>query len=75
MCECKKHCVSHLATHPSFHMVFDRAVNGGNCLFSESVSEFNFIGVVQLLFMFSLRALAGNISLLTAQSCAFMSRA
>ena len=40
---CKQ--VSRLTQYPSFDMGFDRAVNGGNDLFGESVSLINFIKV------------------------------
>ena len=72
--------VSLLATHPSFDMGFDRAVNGANYLFGESVSLINFIKVriafaIAFVYVFPSLFLLVNVSFLTAQSSAFVSRA
>ena len=46
-------------------MGFDRAVNGSNYLFGESVSLINFIKVCTAFVYVFLRVLAGNLSLLS----------
>ena len=42
--------VSLLMTHPSFDLGFDKAVNGANYLFGESVSLINFITLYSFCF-------------------------
>ena len=49
-----------LATHPSFSMGFDRVVNGANYLFGKSVFQSTVQKFVQILFLLSLRVLAGK---------------
>ena len=61
-----------LATHPSFDMGLDRAANGANYFWGESVSLINFIKVhVAFVYVFHSVFWLANVSLLTAQYCAF----
>ena len=63
-------------THLSFDLCFDRAVNGTNYLFGESVSLINFMKVrTAFVYVFPSVFWLESIYLLTAQSCAFVSRA